>query len=153
MRKKIARDVVAKHAEEVDRLGEMPWENIRVLAENGLFGVHVPEEYGGAGSDMLSHVAVIEEIASACASTSVALSTQALTMAPFLLAGTEEQKQKYIPRLARGEVLGSFGITEPSSGSDVSSLTTTATKDGDDYLLNGRKCLLRMPVNQKSMCS
>ncbi|MBM7632986.1 acyl-CoA dehydrogenase family protein [Geomicrobium sediminis] len=140
--KKIARDVVAKHAEEVDRLGEIPWENIRVLAENGLFGVHVPEEYGGAGSDMLSHVAVIEEIASACASTSVALSTQALTMAPFLLAGTEEQKQKYIPRLAKGEVLGSFGITEPSSGSDVSSLTTTATKDGDDYLLNGQKVFI-----------
>ncbi|GAK08209.1 acyl-CoA dehydrogenase family protein [Geomicrobium sp. JCM 19038] len=140
--KKIARDVVAKHAEEVDRLGEMPWENIRVLAENGLFGVHVPEEYGGAGSDMLSHVAVIEEIAGACASTSVALSTQALTMAPFLLAGTEEQKQKYIPRLAKGEVLGSFGITEPSSGSDVSSLTTTATKDGDDYLLNGQKVFI-----------
>ena len=115
---------------------------IILKAENGLFGVHVPEEYGGAGSDMLSHVLVVEEIASVCASTSVALSTQALAMAPFLIAGTEEQKKKYVTPLAKGEVLGSFGITEPGAGSDVSGIRTTAVRDGDGYILNGQKVFI-----------
>ena len=140
--RKIAIDHIAPRADEVDRLGKMPWDNIKVLAENGLFGVHVPEKYGGAGSDMVSHVAVIEEIAAACGSTSVALSTQALTIAPFLLAGTEEQKKKYVTKLATGEVLGSFGITEPAAGSDVSGVKTTAVKDGNEYVLKGHKIFI-----------
>lgn len=138
----IAKDHIEPRAKEVDESGEFPWDNIRVMAENGLFGVHVPEQYGGVGSDMISHVAVIEEIASACASTSVALSTQALTIAPFLIAATEEQKKKYVVPLASGEVLGSFGITEPGAGSDVSSIRTTAVPDGDDYILNGQKVFI-----------
>jgi butyryl-CoA dehydrogenase len=140
--KKIAKEQIAPRAKEVDEKGETPWENLKILAENGFFGIHVPEEYGGVGSDMVSHVAVVEEIAAACASTSVSLSTQALTLAPFLIAGTEEQKKKYVTSLATGQVLGSFGITEPGAGSDVSSLKTTAIKEGDSYRLNGHKVFI-----------
>lgn len=140
--KRVAKDYLEPRAAEIDKTGEFPWENMKVMAENGLFGVHVPEEYGGVGSDMLSHVVVVEEIAKACASTSVALSTQALTLAPFLIAGTEEQKKKYVTPLAEGKVLGSFGITEPGAGSDVSSVKTSAVRDGDDFILNGQKLFI-----------
>ncbi|WP_431027050.1 acyl-CoA dehydrogenase family protein [Lysinibacillus sp. LZ02] len=140
--KKIAQDYLIPNAYEVDKKGEMPWGNIRVLAENGLFGVHIPEEYGGGGVDYYAQLAVIEEVAKGCASTSVALSTQALAMAPFLIGASHEQKLKYLPRLASGEVLGSFGITEPQAGSDVSGVKTTAVKDGDDYIINGHKIFI-----------
>lgn len=140
--KSIAKEKIEPRAMEVDRTGEFPWDNVKIMAENGLFGVHVPEAYGGAGSDMISHVAVIEEIAAVCASTSVAGSTQALTMAPFLIGASEAQKKKYVTPLAQGEVLGSFGITEPGAGSDVSSLKTTAVLDGEDYIINGQKVFI-----------
>src|SRR5690625_502059 len=125
----IAKEHVEPRAQDVDLEGVFPWANVNVMAENGLFGVHVPEPYGGAGGDMVSHVLVVEEIASACASTSVVLSTQALAIAPFLIAGTEEQKKKYVTPMAEGKVLGSFGITEPGAGSDVSSVKTTVVRD------------------------
>lgn len=140
--KSIAKEKIEPRAMEVDKTGEFPWDNVKIMAENGLFGVHVPEAYGGAGSDMISHVAVIEEIAAVCASTSVAVSTQALTMAPFLIGASEAQKKKYVTPLAQGEVLGSFGITEPGAGSDVSSLKTTAVLDGEDYIINGQKVFI-----------
>jgi len=140
--KSIAKEKIEPRAMEVDRTGEFPWDNIKIMAENGLFGVHVSQEYGGAGSDMVSHVAVVEEIAAACGSTSVALSTQALTIAPFLIGASEAQKKKYVTPLAQGEVLGSFGITEPGAGSDVSSLKTTAVLDGEDYIINGQKVFI-----------
>lgn len=146
MIKKLARDIakekIAPHAKYVDETGEFPWENIKVLAKNGLFGTHVPEEYGGTGADMVSHVLVIEELAAACASTSVVLSTQALTIAPFLIGANEEQKVRYVTPLARGDVLGSFGITEPGAGSDVSGLRTTARRDSTGYVLNGQKIFI-----------
>jgi butyryl-CoA dehydrogenase len=140
--KRIANEKIALSAKDVDETGHMSWENVRIMGKNGLFGVHVPDEYGGVGSDMVSHVAVVEEIAAVCASTSVTLSTQALTIAPFLIAGTEEQKRKYVTPLTTGQVLGSFGITEPGAGSDVSSLKTTAVKSGDSYILNGHKVFI-----------
>src|SRR5699024_8103966 len=138
----IAKDHIAPMAHEIDARGIFPWDHIKLMAENGLFGVHVPEAYGGVGGDMVSHMLVVEEIASACASTSVALSTQALTIAPFLIAGTEQQKRTYVTPMAKGEVLGSFGITEPGAGSDVSGLKTTAVPDGDDYVINGQKVFI-----------
>nr|WP_230203640.1 acyl-CoA dehydrogenase family protein [Bacillus massiliigorillae] len=140
--KKIAKKHIAPFAKDVDEKGETPWGNLKILANNGFFGIHVPEEYGGAGADMVSHVAVVEEIAAACASTSVSLSTQALTIAPFLIAGTEEQKRKYVTPMATGQVLGSFGITESRAGSDVSGIKTTAVKEGDSYVLNGHKIFI-----------
>lgn len=142
----VARSITKEHiepmADEVDKKGIFPKDNLNLLAENGMFGIHVPEEYGGSGGDMVSHTLVIEEIASACASTSVGLSTQALAIAPFLIGANEEQKKKYVTPMAKGEVLGSFGITEPGAGSDVSSLTTTAVRDGDDYIINGQKVFI-----------
>lgn len=138
----IAKNHMALRAAEIDKEGKFPWDNIKLLAEKGLFGVHVPEEYGGAGSDMVSHVLVVEEIASVCASTSVTLSTQALAIAPFLIGGTENQKKKYVTKLAQGKVLGSVGITEPGAGSDVSSIKTTAVQKGDDYIINGQKVFI-----------
>src|SRR5699024_5438516 len=138
----IAKEQVAPYAQEVDKKSEFPWDNVYTMAENGLFGVHIPEVYGGAGGDMVSHTMVIEEIANACASTSVILSTQALAIAPFMIAGTEEQKRNFVFPLAKGEKLGSFGITEPEAGSDVSSIRTTAKKDGNDYILNGQKVFI-----------
>ncbi|MGE7918147.1 acyl-CoA dehydrogenase family protein [Viridibacillus sp. NPDC093762] len=140
--RKIAQGQLAPQAAKVDKEGKTPWAGIKLLAENGLFGVHVPEEYGGVGADYLSHLAVIEEVAKACASTSVYLSTQALTMAPFLIAGTHDQKSEYLTKLATGEVLGSFGITEPQAGSDVSGVKTTARRDGKDFILNGHKIFI-----------
>lgn len=140
--KRIAEKHLAPYAAEVDQTGEPNWDNIRLLAESGLFGVHVPEQYGGGGCDYFTHLDVIEEVAKACASTSVYLTTQALAMAPFLIAGTLEQKLKYLTPLARGEVLGSFGITEPQAGSDVSSVKTTAVRDGDYYVINGQKVFI-----------
>ncbi|MCM3669371.1 acyl-CoA dehydrogenase family protein [Mesobacillus maritimus] len=140
--RKIAKEQIAPQAKEVDEKGETPWANLKVLAENGFFGINVPEEYGGVGSDMVSHVTVVEEIASVCASTSVSLSTQALTIAPFLLAGTEGQKKKYVTSLATGQVLGSFGITEPGAGSDVASIKTSAVREGDHYRINGHKVFI-----------
>src|SRR4051812_7665290 len=129
--RKIAKEHLAPQAAKVDKEGVTPWAGIKILAENGLFGVHVSEQYGGAGADYCSQLAVIEEVAKACASTSVSLTTQALTMAPFIIAGTHEQNTRYLSKLASGEVLGSFGITEPQAGSDVSKVKTTARKDGN----------------------
>lgn len=140
--KKIAENYLVPVAAEVDRTGEMKKENLHLLAENGLFGVHVPEQYGGSGSDYFAHLDVVEEIAKGCASTSVLLSTQALAIAPFLIAASHEQKLKYLVPLAQGKVLGSFGITEPQAGSDVSAVKTTAVLDGDDYVLNGHKIFI-----------
>lgn len=140
--RKIATEHLVPHAAEVDRTGEPNWDNIKLLADSGLFGVHVPEKYGGGGGDYYSLLDVTEEIAKGCASTSVTLSTQGLAIEPLLLAGTHEQKMKYLTPLARGEVLGSFGITEPQAGSDVSSVKTSAVRDGDHYILNGHKVFI-----------
>lgn len=138
----IANEHIEKTAAEIDQEGKFPWDNIKLLAENGLFGVHVPEAFGGAGSDMLSQAVVVEEIARVCASTSAVLTTQALSLAPFLIGASGQLKEKYVTPLARGEALGSFGITEPGSGSDVASLKTTAVADGDYYLINGQKVFI-----------
>lgn len=140
--KSIAKEQIEPRAMEVDATGEFPWDNIKVLAENGLFGVHIPEAYGGSGSDMVSHVAVVEEIAAACASTSVTVIGQALSTAPLLIGASEEQKKKFVTPIAQGDVLGSLCITEPGAGSDVSSLKTTAVIDGNDYILNGQKVFI-----------
>ncbi len=139
MTRELALEKFAPRAAEIDQTGEFPRDNVKLLAEYGLLGINVPEEYGGAGSDTLSHVIAIEEVARVCASTSVILTTQALAIAPVLLAGTDEQKKKYLTPMASGEVLGAFGLTEPGAGSDASRITTTATRDGDYYVLNGVK--------------
>ncbi|WRO22824.1 acyl-CoA dehydrogenase [Metallumcola ferriviriculae] len=138
----LAHNEFAEKAGEVDQLGIFPWDNIKLMAEHGLLGINIPEKYSGAGSDTVSHVLAIEEVARVCASTSVVLTTQALVLAPLMIAGTEEQKQKYVTPMARGDVLGSFCLTEPGAGSDAGSIKTLAVRDGDNYVINGQKCFI-----------
>ncbi|MCK5258240.1 MAG: acyl-CoA dehydrogenase family protein, partial [Thermoplasmatales archaeon] len=110
------------------------------MAELGLLGIIVPEEYGGAGFDYISLAIAIEEISRGCASTGVIVAVNnSLVSYPFLQFGNEEQKKKYLPLLCKGEKLGAFGLTEPNAGSDVVAMESTARLEGDHYILNGTK--------------
>jgi butyryl-CoA dehydrogenase len=131
---------IAPNAAEWDRDQRFPDELIPKLAELGLMGVCVPEEYGGAGADFLSYVLVLEELSRADAGVgvTVAVHTSATTL-PLLAFGTDEQRERFVPPLARGEHLGAFALTEPGSGSDAGSLRTSAAPDADGWLLNGSK--------------
>ena len=140
--RRIAEEKFAPLAEEIDEKERFPLESVKVLAENGLLGIQIPEEYGGAGAGMLAMVLAVEEIARVCASTSVILTTQALASDPFLLAGSEQQKKNYLYRLASGQCLGACGITEPGAGSDVTGMKTTAKKVDGGYILNGSKIFI-----------
>ncbi|MFZ5592612.1 MAG: acyl-CoA dehydrogenase family protein, partial [Bacillota bacterium] len=127
MVRKLAQNELAPRAAHYDKTHEFPWENIRKMSELGLMGVPIPEEWGGAGCDFLSYIITIEEISRACASTGVILAvhTSVGTM-PILLFGTEEQKKKYLPKLASGQWIGAFALTESNAGSDPSNLSTSA---------------------------
>ncbi|HOK07672.1 MAG TPA: acyl-CoA dehydrogenase family protein [Syntrophales bacterium] len=140
--RRIAETEFAPRAADVDRREEFPRQNLKILAENGLLGIQVPEEYGGAGAGMLSLILAVEETARVCASTSVILTTQALASDPLLLAGTEEQKRTYLFRMASGQCLGACAITEPGAGSDVTAMKTAAKKVAGGYLLNGSKIFI-----------
>jgi alkylation response protein AidB-like acyl-CoA dehydrogenase len=131
---------IAPNAGDWDRAHRFPAELYPKLADLGLMGVCVPEEYGGAGADFLSYVLVLEELSRADAGVgvTVAVHTSAATL-PILAFGTDEQRARFVPPLARGEQLGAFALTEPGSGSDAGSLRTTATRDGDGWVLNGSK--------------
>jgi alkylation response protein AidB-like acyl-CoA dehydrogenase len=135
----LAREKVAPRAAEIDAQGEFPWDMKDLLAQQDILAMPFPEEYGGIGSSELSILMVIEELAKACATTSLILCVQQLGSLPILLAGTEEQKRAWIPRLASGEWLASFGLTEPGSGSDAGAMATKAVRQGDRYILNGVK--------------
>lgn len=143
MIKRTAREVAEKEfaprAAEIDEKAEFPWENIRVLKELGFLGLILPEKYGGGGADHVSFCAVTEEIARVCLTTATTLDAHFLGIYPLLIAGHEEQKAKYLPRLATGEMLAAFGLTEPEAGSDVAALRTTARLEGDYWTLNGTK--------------
>jgi alkylation response protein AidB-like acyl-CoA dehydrogenase len=135
----LAREKVAPRAAEIDATGEFPWDMKELLAQQDIFAMPFPEEYGGLGSSELSILMVIEELAKACATTSLLLCVQQLGSLPILLAGTDEQKKRFIPRLATGEWLAAFALTEPGSGSDAGAMLTRAEKRGDTYVLNGMK--------------
>src|SRR5690625_474508 len=110
------------------------------MAELGLTGIPWPVEYGGIGSDYVSYVIAVEELSRVCASTGVTLSAHlSLASWPIYQYGTEEQKQNFLQRLATGETLGAYALSEPGAGSDVASMKMTAERDGDDYILNGNK--------------
>jgi len=135
----LAREKVAPRAAEIDATGEFPWDMKELLAQQDIFAMPFPEEYGGLGSSELSILMVIEELAKACATTSLLLCVQQLGSLPILLAGTDEQKQSFIPKLASGEWLAAYALTEPGSGSDAGAMRTRAEKRGDTYVLNGLK--------------
>jgi len=143
MVRKLAENEIAPRAAEIDRTHEFPWENIKKMGELGLMGVPIPEEYGGAGCDFLSYIITIEEISRACASTGVILAVHtSVGTFPILYFGTEEQKQKYIPKLASGQFIGAFALTEPNAGSDPANMKTTARLEGDHYIVNGTKIFI-----------
>jgi len=141
--RELAQGTVLPLAAEVDRDHRFPEEAVRAAAEAGLMGVLIPREYGGAGLDALAFAICIEELAQACASTSVIVDVHtSVGSEPILLFGTEEQKRKWLPRLASGELLGAFALTEPAAGSDAASLQATARRTRDAYVLNGTKIFI-----------
>jgi alkylation response protein AidB-like acyl-CoA dehydrogenase len=138
--RELAEGEIVPHAAEWDREHRFPDELFPKLAELGLMGVCIPEEYGGAGADFVSYVLVLEELSRADAGVgvTVAVHTSATTL-PILTFGSDEQRARFVPPLARGESLGAFALTESGSGSDAGSLRTTAVPDGDGWVLNGSK--------------
>lgn len=140
--RRIAKDQFAPRAAEIDATETFPWDNFEILRDNGLLGVNVAEEYGGAGAGQLSLLLVIEETARACASTSVILTNQGLSSEPLMLAGSEEQKKTFLHHLATGAYPGAMAITEPNAGSDVAGMKTTARKVEGGYVLNGSKIFI-----------
>jgi alkylation response protein AidB-like acyl-CoA dehydrogenase len=139
---RIAKEQIAPGAEKRDEEAKFPWDMVEVLRENALFGADFPEKYGGSEMGLFSLCLIVEEIAKACASTSVILMVHELGTMPIMLAGNDEQKDKYFPKLATGEHLVAFGLTEPNAGSDVSGLKTKAVKNGDNYVINGTKTFI-----------
>ena len=135
-----ARDRVLPTAGEIDEKGAVPRELVREMAELGFMGIDIPERWGGAGLDMVAYMLVMEEINRACASTGVILGSHvSLATAPLLRYGTDEQKERFLAPLARGEKLGCFALSEPASGSDAAAMRTSARRDGDGWILNGTK--------------
>ena len=136
----LARNEFAPMAMERDKTKEFPADNLKKLGELGLMGMMVPPEYGGSGADSVSYVVALSEVAYACASTAVVMSVHnSIVCESILRSGTEDQKKKYLPRLASGRILGAFALTEPNAGSDPSRQTTKAVFEGDSYVLNGTK--------------
>ncbi|MFB6467239.1 acyl-CoA dehydrogenase [Cytobacillus sp. Hz8] len=143
MAREFAEKEVAPIAAEIDRNHRFPEELLPKMKDLNLMGIPYPEEYGGAGSDYLSYTLVIEEISKACASTSVILSGHtSLGTWPIYQWGTPEQKEKYLKKLASGEYLAAFAMTEPSAGTDAGSGKTTAVLEGNNYVLNGSKIFI-----------
>jgi acyl-CoA dehydrogenase len=141
--RELAQAVALPLAAEVDRDHRFPHEAITAAAEAGLLGVLIPREYGGAGLDALAFALCIDELARACASTSVIVDVHtSVGSEPILLFGDDAQKRRWLPRLASGELLGAFALTEPASGSDAASLQATARRNGDGYVLNGTKVFI-----------
>ena len=141
--RELAEEVVRPLAAEVDREHRFPHEAVRAAAASGLLGVLIPLEYGGAGLDALAFAICVEELAQACASTAVIVDVHtSVGTEPILLFGDAQQKVRWLPRLATGELLGAFALTEPASGSDAASLKTTARRSGSGYVLNGTKVFI-----------
>ena len=143
MVREFAEKEIAPIAAESDKKGEYPTKTLEKMAKLGLLGVIIPAEYGGAGLDTISYTTVIEEISKKCASTGVITSVHnSLTAWPIMKYGTEEQKKKYLPILAKGEKIGAFAGTEPNAGSDLGAMQTTAELKGNKYIINGDKTFI-----------
>src|ERR1700754_1081483 len=126
-------------ATELEHADEDPTEIVEGLKELGLFGLMIPEEYGGLGESLLTYALCVEEIARGWMSVSGIINTHFIVAYLLLQHGTDEQKQKYLPRMATGEVRGAFSMSEPGCGSDVAAITTKAVREGDTYTINGQK--------------
>ncbi|HEU4572215.1 MAG TPA: acyl-CoA dehydrogenase family protein, partial [Candidatus Limnocylindrales bacterium] len=135
----LADEQIAPRAAEIDRTGEFPWDVKELLATHDILGLPFPEAYGGVGGDLLTVCLAIEAIARVDATSALILAVQELGALPILLAGTDDQKRRWLPDLAAGRTLVAFALTEPEAGSDASALRARAIRDGDDYALDGAK--------------
>lgn len=148
--RKLAKDFAEKELtkellDEVEETGVFPEEVLQKMAKAGFFGIKIPKELGGQGADARSYVLVMSEIAKASGVASIYVSSpNSLSGGPLLIAGNDEQKKKYLTPVVKGEKKLAFALTEPGAGSDAAGMTTTAVKDGDYYILNGRKCFITM---------
>ncbi|SES70259.1 acyl-CoA dehydrogenase [Anaerobranca gottschalkii] len=143
MYREFAEKEVKPLAHHVDEAEEFPVETVKKLARYGFLGIPFPKEYGGQGGDNLAYAMAVEELSKVCATTGVIVSAHtSLCANPIYMFGTEEQKQKYLVPLAKGEKLGAFGLTEPNAGTDAGNQQTTAVLDGDNYILNGTKIFI-----------
>jgi alkylation response protein AidB-like acyl-CoA dehydrogenase len=137
--RELAADKIAPHAAKVDEGSLFPQEAYDALVKADLHAVHIPEEYGGVGADAIATVIVIEEVARACASSSLIPAVNKLGTVPLLLAASDELKRQFLPPVARGEAMFSYALSEPEAGSDAAAMRTRAVRDGDSYVLNGTK--------------
>ena len=135
----LARERIAPRAAEIDRTAEFPWDVVELFREHELFGVLFEEEYGGLGASSLLSLVAIEEISKVCATSGLVIAVQKLGSLALRLVGTDEQKERWLPRLASGEWLAAYALTEPGSGSDSAAMRTEARREGDEYVLNGSK--------------
>jgi alkylation response protein AidB-like acyl-CoA dehydrogenase len=135
----LSRERVAPRAAEIDKSAEFPWDMVELLREHDLFGLPFDEEHGGTGTGALMVLVAVEELSKVCATTGLLLAVQELGSLGLKLAGTEEQKARYLPRLSSGEWLPAYALTEPGSGSDSAAMRTEARREGDEYVLNGSK--------------
>jgi alkylation response protein AidB-like acyl-CoA dehydrogenase len=136
----LAEDKIAPRAAQIDETGEYPWDVHDLLKRNDLLAIHVPEEYGGAGADRISHSIVVEEIARVCASSSLIVAGNKLGTMGLILSGSQELKQRFLPDVAAGTATFSYALSEREAGSDAASMRTRAVRDGDSWVLNGTKC-------------
>lgn len=136
---RIAEEKIAPIAAEYDEEQKFPNEIVKILGDSDLFRVFIPEEYEGLGGGVFEMAIVVEELSKACGGIALAYAASGLGTIPIILFGNEEQKQKYLPRLAAGEMLAAFALTEPNAGSDAAAIITQAKKDGENYVINGTK--------------
>jgi alkylation response protein AidB-like acyl-CoA dehydrogenase len=135
----LARERIAPRAAEIDKSAEFPWDVVELYRDHGVFGVMYDEEYGGLGASALLTLVAVEEVSKVCATSGLILGVQELGSLGLKLAGTDEQKRRYLPLLASGEWLTAYALTEPGSGSDSAAMRTEARREGDEYVLNGSK--------------
>ncbi len=137
--RELADEKIAPRAAQIDASGEFPWDVVELLAQHDVLALPFPIEYGGLGGDMISTLVVVEELSRVCATSGLIPAVQELGSLPLLHGGSDEQKRRWVPDLAAGKALAAFGLTESGAGSDASSARTRATRDGDDWILNGEK--------------
>src|SRR5689334_18934294 len=135
----LARERIASRAAEIDESHEFPWDVVELYRDNDIFGLFFDEEYGGLGTGTLLALVAIEEVSKVCATSGLILAVQELGSLGLKVAGDDEQKQRYLPRLASGEWLCAYALSECGSGSDSAAMRTTARRDGDVYVLSGSK--------------
>src|SRR5258708_2333397 len=135
----LARERIAPRAAEIDKSAEFPWDVVELYRDNDIFGILFDEEYGGIGASALMTLVAIEEVSKGCATSGLIIAAQELGSVGIKVAGTGDQKRRFLPRLASGEWPAAYALTGPGSGSDSAAMRTTAVRDGDEFVLNGGK--------------